>query len=328
MPAGLAGRYAAIDHLNAMAIVAVCVTHAMPSVFEPGTTAVDRLVTAMLSFHVPAFLFAAGFLATRRGPVGFGQVRARLQRVLVPYFLASLVALLLGLWATPTLRRLVFHLVTGSALGIYYFVPVLAFCLLTLPLVSRLPTLPLTALVLVLACYSVLAERDPDWRLTTALFWQIRDVLLQFHLGHFLMGVIAARQLPTLRGARERVAPLVAAVSILAIAAFAWTAASGSPWMWAQVGRAAYLLGIIGLTVTAVPRGVAPAPIRFLSDATLTIYLYHHMIYPFVLPELRTVLPPATAAIVTAMLGVALGSAVALAGRVLLGGASRSLVGT
>lgn len=328
VPAGLSGRYAAIDHLKAMAIVAVCVTHALPNVLVASTTPAERIATAMASFNVPAFLFAAGFLATRRGRVDTRSVGAQLKRVLVPYLLASLVAIVLLRWRVATLHQIWFWLATGSAIGIYYFVPVLVCCLVTLPVVSRLGVAPLAGVVTVLAAYAWLAWQDPAWRLLHGFFWSIRDVLTQFSLGFFLLGVLGARLLPRLRRLHARAAPLCLAVALLAIAGFAWFAAGQKLAMWAPLARAGYLLGVVGLIATMVPRGVAPGPVRFLSEATLTIYLYHHMLYPALLPPLRAALPPGIAVAVTAACGLALGGAVAWAGRRILGRHSRVLIGT
>jgi len=328
VPAGLSGRYAAIDHLKAMAIIAVCVTHALPNVLERGATSVDRIVTAMLSFHVPAFLFAAGFLATRRGRVDARSVGAQLGRILVPYLLASLVASMLFRWQAVTPHHVVFWLVTGAALGIYYFVPVLVFCLLTLPLVSRIGVVPLGGVIAALAAYAVLVWQDPTWRLTTGFFWSIRDVFMQFYLGDFLLGVLGARLLPSLQRLHTRAAPLCLTAALLMIASFAWVAAGEKLTMWAPVARGGYLLGVIGLIAVVAPRGVAPGPVRFLSEATLTIYLYHHFLYPTLMPQLRASLPHGIAVVVTAACGLALGVAVAWAGRRILGGRSRVLIGT
>jgi len=328
VPAGLSGRYAAIDHLKALAIVAVCVTHALPNVLVASTTPAERIATAMASFHVPAFLFAAGFLATRRGRVDTRSVGAQLKRVLVPYLLASLVAIVLLRWQVVTLRHVCFWLATGSTIGIYYFVPVLACCLVTLPVASRLGIVPLAGVITALAAYAWLAWQDPAWRLVHGFFWSIRDVLTQFYFGHFLLGVLGARLLPQVRRLHARAAPLCLVAALLAITGFAWLAAGQALAMWAPLARAGYLLGVIALIAVIVPRGVAPGPVRVLSEATLTIYLYHYLIYPALLPRLRAALPSGIAVTVMAACGLALGVAVAWAGRRILGGRSRVLIGT
>jgi peptidoglycan/LPS O-acetylase OafA/YrhL len=179
-----------------------------------------------------------------------------------------------------------------------------------------------------LAAYAWLAWQDPAWRLLQGFFWSIRDVLTQFYIGYFLLGVLGARLLPQLRRLRARAAPLCLVAALLAIAGFAWLAAGQKLAMWAPLTRAGYLLGVIALIATLVPRGVAPGPVRFLSEATLTIYLYHQMIYPTLLPQLRAALPPGLAVVVMAACGLALGVAIAWAGRRLLGARGRVLIGT
>jgi hypothetical protein len=133
--------------------------------------------------------------------------------------------------------------------------------------------------------------------------------------------------LPQLRQLHARAAPLCLVAALLAVAGFAWLAAGQKLAMWAPLARAGYLLGVIALIATIVPRGVAPGAVRFLSEATLSIYLYHQLIYPALLPPLRTALPSGLAAVVMAGCGLALGVAVAWTGRRVLGRRSHVLLG-
>jgi peptidoglycan/LPS O-acetylase OafA/YrhL len=320
-------RFPTIDYIKAAAIVAVTMTHAVPDLFDPGTSRFDRVAASLTCFHVPAFLLAAGLLATRAGPVGWHGVRDRLQRVLVPYLIATVVALLTGLWTPTTPRMFVFRVVTGSGLGIYYFVPVLACCIVLLPLLSRLRTAVLAMLTATLGIYAEIAWHQPAWRLTHEFFWQIRDVFLQFHLGHFLLGVLAARGMPALRGFQARWPGLILTVSAVGVAWFVWLAATESPWAWQPLVHTAYLLGLVGVIASLAPAGPALAPVRFLSEATLTIYLYHLMVYPLVMPQARLLLDPPLRFVLMSALGLAFGTLVVVAGRRGLGRRSRLLLG-
>lgn len=319
-------RFAPIDWLKAAAIVAVTVTHAIPDAFNPIASRWDQIAGALTAFHVPGFLFAAGFLACRHGPVAWRGVGRRLTRVLGPYLVASVIVLLLGYGKAPTLRRFVFHLVTGSVLGIYYFVPVMACCLLTLPVTSRLGTGRLVALIGTLVGYAHVAWRDPSWRLTDAFFWQIRDLLLQFHLGHFTLGVLAARHLSAWTAPGPRTPSALLLAGGIVVVGYAWLAYAGSVLVWEPLAHTAYLLGWIGIFV-ALARGPAPAAVRFLSDATLTIYLYHYLVYPFVVPALRSAVGAPAQLALTSALGVAFGALVALTAHRVLGSRSRASFG-
>jgi surface polysaccharide O-acyltransferase-like enzyme len=89
----------------------------------------------------------------------------------------------------------------------------------------------------------------------------------------------------------------------------------------------AYLLGLVGVIASLAPAGPAPAPVRFLSEATLTIYLYHLMVYPLVMPQARLLLDPPLRFVLMSALGLAFGTLVVVAGRRGLGRRSRLLLG-
>ena len=84
--------------MKALAIVAVVFTHAGSAVWmkEGADLILTRLWTP---FHVPSFLFVSGFLSARRIAIPFAEVRRRLGRVLVPYVVASLLAVAVGVAA-------------------------------------------------------------------------------------------------------------------------------------------------------------------------------------------------------------------------------------
>jgi peptidoglycan/LPS O-acetylase OafA/YrhL len=321
-------RLASIDALKAAAAVAVTMMHAVPDPFAADGAVFDRLAFALTFFNVPIFLLTAGFLSERRRPVEWDVVRGRLQRLLVPYLVATAVTLLLGYWEPTSLRGTVKVILTGAGLGIYYFVPVLAGCFLLLPLLSRLPTGVLAALTTVLALYAQAARSRPTWLLTHEFFWKMRDPLLQFHLGYFLLGVLAARSLSELRRLQARRSGLVLAVSAAGVVAHATIAVVNFPALWQPLPRLLYVLCVIGVVASLAPAGRVSAPIRFLSEATLTIYLYHLLVYPLVMPWADARLAsPLRVALVSAA-GLGFGILVAAAGRRLLGRSSRLLVGT
>ena len=135
------GRWHAVDHIKAAAIVAVVFTHAGRVSLDAWSSLPDFLLTSLWTrFHVPAFLLVSGFLYARTAPVPAAEVGRRLSRILLPYALASGVAIAAGLAVTatawmrwPTAVRgvgdLTWQLATASALGIYYYVLLAVACL-------------------------------------------------------------------------------------------------------------------------------------------------------------------------------------------------------
>jgi peptidoglycan/LPS O-acetylase OafA/YrhL len=326
MTADPPARLPAVDSVKAAAILAVMLTHAVPGFFD-GPVPEGALQALLLSgFHVPAFLFVSGFLAKAETPVGWQRVAARWSRILPAYFVASGVAWLLGLVLVPTARILVFKIVTGAVFGHYYFIPILALCFLLLPLLSRLtaPVLMLTAVVL-MALAEVLWAR-PEWRPSATLFWQIRDPVLQFHLGHFVLGLIAARYRRQLaRGVAGHTSALAIAAGI-GLVGYAWLVAAHPAVASHPAARTTYTLMVIACLAALTPRRPAPAAVRFLSDTTLTIYLYHWFAYLAVMPRLGP-MPLGLRMVLLAGVGLAFGSSIAVAGQRLLAGRSRLLLG-
>lgn len=319
-------RLPALDYIKAAAIIAVTLTHAVPGFFDDGATAVAFFASALTGFQVPAFLVVSGFLSRAETPLGWRQVAERLGRILPPYFVATAVVWMLGLVIFPTPRKFVFKIVTGAAFGHFYFVPVLAFCFVLLPILSRLTGPRLILTVVTLAGLAEAMWMEPGWRLTEMLFWQIRDPALQFHVGYFVLGLIASRYRGGLARAFVRYAPplaIAAGVGILGFVWFAWAQplAAGHP-----LARTAYTLAVIAFITALTPDRPAPAAVRFLSDATLTIYLYHWFAYVAVKPFL----PPLALGLrmlVLSSVGLGFATLVVIAGRRLLGNRSHLLLG-
>jgi peptidoglycan/LPS O-acetylase OafA/YrhL len=321
------GRLPALDWIKALAIAAVTVTHASPFLGDPRFTDVDRFTTAVTAFQIPAFLFVSGFLSDTGMASGLALVRRRLGRILPPYVIASLVMCAFGFWTFDTVRRFVFVMVTGEAIGIYYYVPVLVLCTMLVPLWSRLDTRTLTATTLALFVYAEAAWIHPSWRLTENFFWGIRDPFGRFHLGHFLLGIIAARRLADLRRLQARSPWAVCAAAAAPIVAFVWLASGPTWWAFQPLLLTPYMVGIAALVAALVPARPAPTVIRLLSDTTLAIYLYHWIARTWLMPWGSALSPPWRIALVSATT-LAATALVALAARRALGGRwSRTLIG-
>lgn len=317
----------AVDYIKSAAILAVLVQHSMPVIFDRPWTPPETTIFGIVSFHVPAFLFLAGFLSHAERAVTWHDTGVRLRRIVPPYLLATAAACVLGFVNLLTLRRLMFVSVTGAAFGHYYFVPILVFCVLLLPALSRVSTPFLVGGTLLALGAAEYMWITPEWRLAHELFWQIRHPILQFHLGFFLLGIIAARLRPTLErlGNRHRFATMgMSGTSVALLAAFG----PANEMIFHPVAHTAYTLSVMALIASWASRKPAPPWIRLLSEATLTIYLYHWFAYVLVLRLLPHGTPLALRIAVLVSGGLAFSTLVALLGRRALGAWSRPLLGT
>jgi hypothetical protein len=184
-------RLFALDHLKAFAIVAVVLTHS-------GTVAwvkegVDLILTRLWTpFHVPSFLFVSGYLYATRTPVRWEIVRQRLGRVLLPYVIASIVAVAVGVAAPADVASFAGMLATGSAIGVYYYVFVFCCCIPLLWALSRMPTAAIATVWSACVLLTIVQELQPfEWS-ARSIFWSIRNPLEHFMLGYFLSGWLAA----------------------------------------------------------------------------------------------------------------------------------------
>lgn len=140
-------RWVCIDALKAYGIITVIWIHCFQILGAPPTDLGARLGFAT-RFAVPAFLFASGFLAQRAVDIPWREfVRRRLQRLLLPYLVATACTLAyqaMGSRRLPSVAEVTYQVLTASAWGAYYFILILtgAFLLLT-PLFRRWPRLAL-----------------------------------------------------------------------------------------------------------------------------------------------------------------------------------------
>jgi len=178
-------RILAIDHIKALAIVAVAFTHAGLPPWDPNITSYDRVLSGFwVQFHVPAFLLLSGFLYYRSTEIGFQSVRTRLARLLIPYLIASSMVQIAGFSDARDVRDLLFQLATGSSLGIYYYIFLLVTFIPTLWFLSRMSRRAASiALACVLAAtlcseiYIQLLVRGADLPKAGGLFWLVRNPL-------------------------------------------------------------------------------------------------------------------------------------------------------
>jgi peptidoglycan/LPS O-acetylase OafA/YrhL len=120
-------RWYEIDVLKAFCILAVVYIHSISTVMS-ARHAVGEFLGHWTRFAVPGLLFAAGFLF-RKSDIGSGRLSVKLlRRIVPPYVVCSLAILALGLSDTrPGIARMspgevAYDLLTGHAVGIFYFV--------------------------------------------------------------------------------------------------------------------------------------------------------------------------------------------------------------
>jgi fucose 4-O-acetylase-like acetyltransferase len=326
----MAPRFAAIDALKALGILAILLVHATRPPWHPLAEPLDHWLGHVTRFGVPAFLFASGFLYASRAPVAAHTTRRRLRRILVPYAVASLLVQLARAAAGDSRPSgsLLLEMLLGSTLGPYYYVFVIAVLVACTPLFARLTprAVGLATLGLVLAHLCV----DAATLLPMPLFWHLRSPLTWW--AFFALGwLVRLQRHPLARwlAPRRRLAGLALAALITGLAAFI-ALEPHAPRLW--IRSAAWLLTYAVLAWVYIgasgwqrtPRGVL-----WLSEASYAIYLFH----PFVgaaLARHTLRLSPAARGLAVGMqwIGSLAGSALLVtAARRVLGARSRGAVG-
>jgi len=288
-------RFDAADYIKAVAILAVVAQHTHRfRWFIPASETESFLRGYLLCFHVPSFLLVSGFLYAGARTLEWSEVRRRLARVLVPYVIASLLAQQLHLGLHGGLGLKLYQLATGSALGIYYFVPILvSFILLSRPLsrcgigtvavlfvlsfayialIGWFPVLqPSAAYTALVRHFPQLGLSEPDWK--TAGFFEMRNPL---HMAPFFLAGWLARLVQLRRPglASEQRAPVLGA-ALAVLAACAWYLTAPRPELFTMY-RLLYTLGVAGLCIVLAERRPAGRAVLFLGGATYAIYLFHH----------------------------------------------------
>lgn len=315
-------EYPALHAIKAAAIAAVVVGHAGPfSADGASQTVLDRILRfGWVDFHVPAFVFVSGFLYQRSEPIPLREVARRLARLVPPYLVASLLGIASGLFRPE--HPLWFSLATGSAIGIYYYVFAMAILIPFVWPLSRLPRGAAEILLASMLLHLVLAIARPAWLPPLGWFWGVRNPLALAPC--FVAGWLVRAHLPRLAALARRHAALAWGLPLAVIAVYlgGHDAVTGAA---RRLARFSYTCSVVALLALATSRRPPPRPVRALSDATLTIYLYHIMVYQALGYMAHSV--PALRIPVLATLGLGLGLAVAFGGRRLLGARSRVVFG-
>ncbi len=325
-------RRADIDYIKAVAILAVVIMHAGGPI-HAGMDVGERFMRqAWVNFHVPSFFVASGFLYYRPDPISWAGIGSRAVRLLVPYTVASILAALFLGHGTATLTDFFYRLATGGVVPIYYFVFDFALCIPLLWLLSRSSGKVVWA---IWAClYAYVIAIAAGWLSTPRLgfYWLARDPFYQFWFGYFIAGWLVAYK------SRSLVLPhwVSKMLPLLFLGA-----AAPYLYLWTQMIiehemlqplpmrillKSFYVFGVVGLISVATTSLRVPGVVRFLSEASFTLYLYHHAFQAVARPHLLDVAPMLRVVLLTTI-GIAGASIVALVGRRTLGTRSRLLLG-
>ncbi len=329
-------RYSEIDTLKAVGILVVIFIHCIRPPWSPHVPPLELWLGQMTRFAVPGFLAASGFLYATTTPVTLETTLRRLRRIMIPYLIASIAAQLFLVLRGEgkDMGAILMDLLMGSSSGPFYFVFLITVLALATPIFSRASDRVIVALLLALLLwqtYDVLvvaprAEREGANVFSSA--WVVRSPKLWW--SYFLLGWVARRNYePLLSWVLARRSGLVAVLALI-------VAGLGSLWAFdvprTVTSYAAWLniLAILMLVSAAsCGRDEIPAPIRFLSEATYPIYLFHlffvylaqdHIAHAQNAIDLAAVFVPWAAGLIGAL-------AIIAVGRLLLGERSRAILG-
>lgn len=267
-------RLAEVDALKAAGIVTVVLIHSVRSDLDPAASPLEIWIGHATRFAVPAFLFASGFLYATPASGRADVLARRLRRVLAPYLVASLLAQVWPFRGTlPAAERsLAADLAWGASFGPYYYVFVIAGLVVATPLLVRLPRRVLAGLAV--AFVAVQWPVDALGALRLPLFWQIRSPLLWW--GYFLAGLCLRPhrdELAAWLAPRRPGVPLAcAAAAALLLAA---VALARDAWVARTAAWLAVYAVLAGLFAASCGRETRARGVRFLSDATYFVYLFH-----------------------------------------------------
>jgi len=318
-----------VDLVKAIGIATVVLIHSLRPFFVPQSSRTELVLGSILQFAVPGFLAASGFLYASGERASAAVTRRRLARLLVPYLLASLAAHVF--WyvfdgRTPAPRALLESLLLASAFGPYYYVLVAVLFVVATPALLRLGPRALGALTV-----AGIAAQCVLWMsLPFSFFWMFRNPL--HWAGFFLAGFWLGRHEPsaTARIGSRRGLICGASVAVAGVAAllradtqsYELGGALSSLFVWSV---------LLALFAFAAQREGRSRAIRFLSDSTYTIYLFHlFAVFPMqrFVPAPPGVFDPVPIG-ATWLVGFVAPLLLAAAGRAVLGASrSRALLGS
>lgn len=265
----LTNRESWVDWLKALSIVVVVWIHSR-TLLRGDSTWLALFDRASL-VAVPSFFFVAGYTLRRSR----GSLQRRLRRILLPYLLASAVVVA---WTQPPLERLPMIVLSGYALGIYYFVPMLMVTLSIVALVARASLRSRRVLLALLVVLGVggLIQQDPlaQWVYPRGqgMYWITRN---PFRWIGFVAAGYAVGDLVRRPGRRIG----LALIALLAALTFVMLPIAGN----LRIGTIPFALSTAAMIYSAIAvvalvagsDAVVPRGVQWLSDNTYPIYLWH-----------------------------------------------------
>ena len=269
-------RLVEIDALKAAGIVTIVLIHAMRPQWDPNASSLEIWIGHATRFGVPAFLCASGFLYAQVSSRSFATTRARLRRILVPYLVASLLAQIFHLWRdqAPMTGSVWMDLLIGASFGPYYYVFVIAILVVVTPAFAQLSRRAVFALTAAFVAAQWLMEIGTFGLMH--LTWQIRNPMMWW--AYFLIGwSVRLHAEPLSRIVASRRTALAAGCTAAALLLTAASALEGR--VPGPLVRTAAWLDVYAIlaTITLLSRRFSRSPgwLRFVSDATYAIYLFH-----------------------------------------------------
>lgn len=280
-PLDMSRRYAEIDWIKAVGIIAVILIHCIRPIWDPQASFAERVLNHELRFAVPGFVFCSGFLYAHTRAFDWKITLRRFYRIALPYLVASIAAETYRAiqWGPQGAREIMVDLLTASAFGHYYYVFVIITLVLATPLIASLPTrviAALTGLLMLLQFYMTAAPaiEPASGAGSGSDFWMFRSPLLWWN--YFFLGWLARIRAPWLE---SRVVEHRGAITLGLALACTFSTASHFVDLPAPVPAVAswlqvfFVVALIG--ALACGREHAHPSVARLSDATYAIYLFH-----------------------------------------------------
>jgi fucose 4-O-acetylase-like acetyltransferase len=285
------GRFCEVDAIKGVGIALVVLIHSLRTTWDPGITSAEIWLGYVTRFAVPGFFAASGYLYATNRPIPRRVIGRRLLRVFVPYLVASAAAQIFFLVSSvPSPERPLWRVILlASSFGAYYFVLMLALFIALSPGLARMGRRAVGFLLIPLLLVQVLIETGivPP----VNFFWHLRNPFLW--AAYFVLGW-------WVRLHREAI------VSALCAQRARWVGFVGGVWITlATVLAFGKLLPQVGVSATAwlmiltslgfgfvlsAEREFPPSlmrPLRWLSDASYPVYLFHLFFLTVAAQEIR-----------------------------------------
>lgn len=320
-------RYAEVDLLKAVGIGAIVLIHSVRPRFDPSHSFGEVWLLQMLQFAVPGFLAVSGFLYATVERVPMRRSLYRLRRVVFPYFVAFVCAEAFWMFRgrPRDLPTIVYNFAVGNSFGPYYYVFVLVTLVLITPILARTSVRILWLLFLAGAVLQGLLMTHQIGGFTP--FWNHRSPIQWWP--YFFAGWLARLHYHKLRPFLQthRVV-LVAVLGTCLLVCWLLPGVLGRNKILLLTTWLGVYFAIATAFVFSCGRSFG-GPVRWLSDATYTIYLFHLF---FVTPGVSLMRAEAHAfeplTIASIWLAGLIGSAgIVVAARAILGEQARDVVG-